>query len=113
MLLVDGVHRRWTASQSRIELASRLRAQPDATVAQLAGEFGKSERTVLRDLASLRDMGMPISGQAGPGGGVRLEGTRGLTAVHLSLAEVMACGWPRVLQGNPAPFRGATPRHPP
>jgi predicted DNA-binding transcriptional regulator YafY len=73
-----------------IELASRLRAQPDATVVQLAGEFGKSERTVLRDLAALRDMGMPITGQAGPGGGIRLEGTRGLTAVHLSLAEVMA-----------------------
>lgn len=71
-------------------IASRLRADPDATVAQLAAEFGTSERTALRDLATLRETGMPITGQAGPGGGVRLEGTRGLTAVHLSLAEVMA-----------------------
>lgn len=71
-------------------LASRLRAEPEATVAQLAAEFGTSGRTVLRDLATLRDTGMPITGQAGPGGGIRLEGSRGLTAVHLNLAEVMA-----------------------
>lgn len=73
-----------------MSLASRLRAEPDATVSQLAAEFGTSERTVLRDLATLRSTGMPITGQAGPGGGIRLEGSRGLTAVHLNLAEVMA-----------------------
>jgi hypothetical protein len=33
---------------------------------------------------------MPISGEAGPGGGVRLEGDRGLAAVHLSLSEIVA-----------------------
>lgn len=32
---------------------------------------------------------MPITGETGPGGGVRLEGDRGVTAVHLSLAEVV------------------------
>lgn len=73
-----------------MDLAARLQAEPDATVAQLADEHGVSHRTVLRDLAALRERGMPIAGQTGRGGGVRLEGTRGLTAVHLSLAEVMA-----------------------
>ncbi|MGQ3054687.1 MAG: helix-turn-helix transcriptional regulator [Roseateles sp.] len=73
-----------------IAIVSRLRAAPDATVAQLAGEFDVSERTMLRDLATLRDTGMPITGQSGPGGGIRLEGSRGLTAVHLTLGEVMA-----------------------
>lgn len=73
-----------------IAMASRLRAEPDATVSQLAAEFGTSDRTVLRDLATLRDTGMPITGQAGPGGGIRLEGSRGLTAVHLNLGEAMA-----------------------
>lgn len=73
-----------------MNLAGRLRAQPDATVAQLAAEHGVSARTALRDLATLREMGLPITGQAGPGGGIRLEGLRGVTAVHLTFAEVMA-----------------------
>jgi predicted DNA-binding transcriptional regulator YafY len=33
---------------------------------------------------------MPISGEAGPGGGVRLEGDRGIAAIHLSLSEIVA-----------------------
>lgn len=69
-------------------LADRLRAEAETTVSHLAAEFEVSPRTLLRDLAALRERGLPISGQAGPGGGVRLEGTRGVTAVHLSLAEV-------------------------
>lgn len=71
-------------------LVDRLRGEAEVTISQLATEFGVSERTLQRDLAVLRDQGMPIAGQAGPGGGVRLEGTRGLTAVHLSLQEVLA-----------------------
>ena len=67
-----------------------LRGRETTTVSDLATDLGVSRRTLLRDLASLRDRGMPISGDAGPGGGVRLEGHRGLAAVHLSLAEVVA-----------------------
>jgi predicted DNA-binding transcriptional regulator YafY len=33
---------------------------------------------------------MPISGEAGPGGGVRLAGERGQAAVHLSVTEIVA-----------------------
>jgi predicted DNA-binding transcriptional regulator YafY len=44
----------------------------------------------LRDLSALRERGMPIEGDAGPGGGVRLDPARGLAAVHLSLSEVIA-----------------------
>lgn len=73
-----------------MELAELLRGRESATVADLAGELGVSRRTLLRDLASLRERGMPISGEAGPGGGVRLEGGRGLAAVHLSLSEIVA-----------------------
>ncbi|MFN7131358.1 MAG: helix-turn-helix transcriptional regulator [Myxococcales bacterium] len=69
-----------------IELADLLRGREATTVDALAGELGVSRRTLLRDLAALRARGMPISGEAGPGGGVRLEGDRGLAAVHLSLA---------------------------
>ncbi len=73
-----------------MDLAELLRSRDETTVGSLAGELGVSRRTLLRDLALLRARGMPIRGEAGPGGGVRLEGGRGITAVHLSLAEVVA-----------------------
>ncbi len=73
-----------------LALADLLRSQEGTTVEELALELGVSRRTLLRDLASLRERGMPISGETGPGGGVRLEGSRGLAAVHLSLTEIVA-----------------------
>ena len=73
-----------------LELENRLRGRAETTVGELAAELQVSPRTVLRDLATLRDRGMPITGQSGPGGGIRLEGSRGLTAVHLSIPEVIA-----------------------
>jgi predicted DNA-binding transcriptional regulator YafY len=73
-----------------MELVDLLRGRDATTVGELAEELGVSRRTLLRDLAALRDRGMPISGEAGPGGGVRLEGDRGVAAVHLSLSEVVA-----------------------
>lgn len=73
-----------------MDLANLLRGRDTTTVDDLAEELGVSRRTVLRDLASLRERGLPISGEAGPGGGVRLEGDRGLAAVHLSLNEIVS-----------------------
>jgi predicted DNA-binding transcriptional regulator YafY len=73
-----------------MELSDLLRGREATTVQELAGELGVSRRTLLRDLASLRERGMPIQGEAGPGGGVRLEGGRGLAAVHLSLSEIVS-----------------------
>lgn len=73
-----------------LELADRLRAHGETTVSTLAEELGISRRTLLRDLGALRERGMVITGETGPGGGVRLEGDRGVTAVHLSLPEVVA-----------------------
>jgi predicted DNA-binding transcriptional regulator YafY len=73
-----------------MELADLLRGRDVTTVRDLAEELGVSRRTLLRDLGALRERGMPISGEAGPGGGVRLEGDRGLAAVHLSLVEIVA-----------------------
>src|SRR5688572_10801053 len=72
-----------------MELSDLLRGRDTTTVGELADELGVSRRTLLRDLATLRDRGMPITGEAGPGGGVRLEGGRGVTAVHLSLSEIV------------------------
>ncbi|MCB9645461.1 MAG: WYL domain-containing protein [Deltaproteobacteria bacterium] len=73
-----------------MDLAELLRGREATPVSALAAELGVSRRTLLRDLAALRERGMPISGEPGHGGGVRLEGARGLTAVHMSLDEVVA-----------------------
>ncbi|NMO17386.1 WYL domain-containing protein [Pyxidicoccus fallax] len=67
-----------------------LRGREATPVAEIASALEVSVRTVHRDLATLREQGVPISGDTGPGGGVRLEGERGVTAVHLSLEEVVA-----------------------
>lgn len=73
-----------------MKLSDRLRAEAEVSVTGLARDFGVSNRTLRRDLATLRDAGMPIVGQAGRGGGIRLDGARGVTAVHLTLSEVLA-----------------------
>ena len=94
-----------------LDLADRLRGLAETSVGALAAEMEVSPRTVLRDLAALRDRGMPITGQSGPGGGIRMEGSRGLTAVHLSIAEVIAIWlatsvWRiRALEADPACVR--------
>ena len=71
-------------------LQALLRARESATAWQLAGELFVSERTVLRNLATLREQGVPIESEPGPGGGFRLERDRGVVAVHFSLGEVIA-----------------------
>lgn len=80
--------------RSRVErvlaLQELLRARDTTTVAELAERLGVSERSLRRDLATLRAQGLPITGEAGPGGGIRLEGHRGLTAVHLALPEIVS-----------------------
>ena len=73
-----------------LQLTDMLRGRETTTVSDLATELGVSRRTLLRDLASLRGRGMPITGEAGPGGGVRLDGDRGQAAVHLSVTEIVA-----------------------
>lgn len=73
-----------------MDLVELLRGRDTTTVSALAGELGVSRRTVLRDLATLRARGLPITGEPGPSGGLRLEGARGVTAVHLGVAEVVS-----------------------
>jgi len=73
-----------------MDLAELLRGREAVTVEALAAELGVSRRSVLRDLATLRARGLPITGDPGPGGGVRLEGERGVTAVHLGIGEVVS-----------------------
>lgn len=72
-----------------MDLLEHLRGIETTTVEGLAAELDVSPRTIHRDLAALRARGHPISGDSGPGGGVRFDGGRGVTAVHLSVSEVV------------------------
>lgn len=73
-----------------VALTQLLRSRGETTVQELADELEVDRRTLLRDLAALREQGSTIVGEPGRGGGVRLEVDRGVMAVHLSLAEVIA-----------------------
>lgn len=76
-------------SDRLFDLLEHLRGLESTTVEAVAETMGVSVRTIHRDLATLRDRGHPISGDAGPGGGIRYDGARGVTAVHLTISEVV------------------------
>ncbi len=75
------------------------------TVAGLAAEFGLSPRSLFRDLALLRERGLPVEADRGRGGGVRLPRHWGVgrlalsyreavdLLVSLAIAERMAAPW--------------------
>lgn len=79
-----------TRTDRVMDLLERLRGAEATSVADLAAALRVSRRTVLRDLATLRARGLPIRGEAGRGGGVRLEADRGVTAVHLAVGEIVS-----------------------
>lgn len=70
-------------------LASRLKADEPMTIAAIAAELGVSRRTLARDLAILRDRGLPVEADRGRGGGVRLHRNWGIGRVVLSYREAV------------------------
>lgn len=70
-------------------LASRLKADEPMTIGALSKEFGVSSRTLSRDIAILRDRGLPIEADAGRGGGIRLHRTWGIGRLALSYQEAV------------------------
>lgn len=95
-----------------MDLLDLLRGEQELTTDAIAERLGVSVRTVRRDLALLRERGHPISGEAGRGGGVRLERDRGVAAVHLSLDEIVALWLAASLArvGSSLPWSDATQR---
>jgi predicted DNA-binding transcriptional regulator YafY len=74
----------------RLDALKVLLTDRDAsTAADLATELGVSVRTVQRDLAALRGLGMPIEADRGRGGGIRLERGWSLGRVHLNESEAL------------------------
>lgn len=70
-------------------LTSRLKADELMTVDMLAVEFGVSRSTLSRDIAILRDRGLPIEADAGRGGGIRLHRTWGVGRLALNYQEAI------------------------
>lgn len=72
------------------ELVRLLRRRGLTTVTYLTESLGVSRRTVLRDIADLRDQNFIIRTTSGPGGGIYLDPTSILLSPKLSSAEVFA-----------------------
>ncbi|OLP54317.1 ArsR family transcriptional regulator [Rhizobium rhizosphaerae] len=67
-----------------------LRRNATVTIAALAETVGASRRTVLRDIAALREQGFVIHSEAGRGGGLQLDPQSMQTSSRLSVTEVFA-----------------------
>ena len=72
------------------ELVRMLRRRGSATIAELSRSLGASRRSILRDIANLRDQGFIIHSAAGPGGGITLDPTSILLFPKLVSSEVFA-----------------------
>jgi predicted DNA-binding transcriptional regulator YafY len=73
-----------------LELLVRVQSRPRFTAQELAEEFGVSRRTILRDMAVLSEMGVPLRSTSGPGGGYSLpRGGRRLSP-SLTVDEALA-----------------------
>ncbi len=70
-------------------LTADLKLGEPCTTAELARQHGVSPRTIARDLALLRDMGLPIDADRGRGGGVRLDPQWGVGRMTLSYPEAI------------------------
>jgi len=90
--MVSGRARHRECRQQRYainEVVRRERGRPVST-AVLAAEFEVSRRTIERDVASLRNAGVPLYGEPGRNGGVVSLEADGGVVVSLSTAEVTA-----------------------
>ena len=76
--------------QHRLIEELRLAAGRHATAEDLAAALRVDVRTVERDIARLRDAGVPIAARRGPGGGFRLDVPPSVPPVHLSPGEIAA-----------------------
>lgn len=72
------------------EILNCLRDRSYWTALELSKRVSTSQRTLMRDLAELRESGIPIDSDRGKGGGIRLNGRWGIGRLQLSSAEVIS-----------------------
>lgn len=82
-----------TTTLTRLErldlLATRLKSDEPLVLGDIAAEMGVSVRTLNRDIAILRERGLPIEADRGRGGGVRLHWRWGIGRMTLSYREAV------------------------
>jgi len=71
------------------ELRGLLAGRDFTTVGELAADLGVSVRTLHRDLALLREAGVPVDSDRGRGGGVSLAAGWSVGRVHLNESEAI------------------------
>ena len=77
-------------SERREQIMACLRSEDTWTSRRLCQRLGMSYRTLMRDLAELKESGVPILTDRGRGGGIALAGRWGLSQLQLSNTEVIA-----------------------
>lgn len=87
-------------------LLIRLRATPRVTAQELADHFEVSRRTMLRDLHTLSDLGVPLVATPGPGGGYALARDQRLAPLALTADEALGVllSYEAFLRYAPSPF---------
>ena len=73
----------------RERLLGLLRSGDFWTTMELAKALATSHRTLMRDIAELRDAGYPIASDRGRGGGISLNGRWGIDRLSLSSQEAI------------------------
>ena len=71
------------------QLESWLKSDDSLILRDAASELGVSLRTIHRDLALLRDRGVPIESERGRGGGVRVASNWGIGRISLTRLEAV------------------------
>ena len=71
------------------ELEGLLRSRESWTTFELSTALGVSHRTLMRDLDFLREKGVPVEGERGRGGGVRLHRNWGAGRLVLDYREII------------------------
>ena len=73
----------------RSRLIGLLQSEEYWKTAELREHLGISQRTLMRELAELREAGYPIESDRGRGGGIRLSGRWGIERLNLTHREVV------------------------
>ena len=89
-----------TPTARLLELLELLQAQPLITGREIADRLGVDGRTARRYVAALQDLGIPIEGQRGVGGGYRIRPGFRLPPLMLTDDEAVAWRWASLAAGR-------------